>query len=213
MILARYSPKRAEKIIERLHPLIQRTEDAWGVPAPYLQAILYQEITHIDYLDALADGAVACYWARYALGQRLGRKAPSAKGWLGKRDSSTGYAQVFAFVAIRVMAFAVDQGRAGWAQWGFDHPLTADRPADLRAVWRRLHTDRAFNLTAAALHLLFAAQEQTGRIDFSSYSPEEIQRIFTRYNADTRAVTPYGREAYAHYLRYLGQTDGGKRAA
>ena len=59
-------------------------------------------------------------------------------------------------------------------------------------------------MTAAALNLLSAAEEKTGRIDFPSYSPEELKLIFTRYNGTVPHITPYGEAVYRHYLRYAG---------
>ena len=53
-----------------------------------------------------------------------------------------------------------------------------------------------------ALNLLFCAQQMTGRTDFSSFGENEMRLIFTRYNASTDHVTPYGEAVYGHYLRY-----------
>ena len=69
-------------------------------------------------------------------------------------------------------------------------------------MWRKLKHDTVFNLSCAALNILHCAWQMTGRIDFDSYSPQEIKLIFTRYNADVKHVTAYGEEAYARYLRF-----------
>ena len=38
--------------------------------------------------------------------------------------------------------------------------------------------------------------------DFVTRTPEEYERMFTRYNANTRTVTPYGKETYRYFLKY-----------
>lgn len=69
-------------------------------------------------------------------------------------------------------------------------------------IWTRLNTDTKFNLELAALNLLAAAEEMTGRIDFGGYSADELKLVLTRYNADVKHITAYGEAAYQHYLRY-----------
>ena len=58
-------------------------------------------------LDLFADLAVGFYWLRYDL-----RKAPPrlTRGVFGKRDSSTGWAQIFAYVALRALREAEARG-------------------------------------------------------------------------------------------------------
>ena len=38
-----------------------------------------------------------------------------------------------------------------------------------------------------------------GHTDFARYTPEEIQRTFTRYNANVRYATPYGERAFRRF--------------
>ena len=195
-MLKLYSPKAAERIIARYAPQIDDISSRFALPAACLKAILYQEITGIDLFDPLVDLLV----------QRNQRRGVSGPGRLRKTDSSTGYAQIFAFVAINAVNFALDRGLTDCAALGLpeDHRLDPAAVPDIRLVWNRLHRDAVFNLTAAALNLLSAAEEKTGRIDFPSYSPDELKLIFTRYNGTVPRITPYGEETYAHYLRYLG---------
>ena len=214
------SRRRAEKIIAAEAEKIRSLECRYGLPCAYLQAILLKEMTEIDVLDLAADLAVKLYWIRYdmlSLARRILKQPPLdgfPEGLLKKRDSSTGYAQIFAYVAIRAIAFSLENGLDdGLEDFGLsaDHPLRETNPADLRLIWRRLNRDTAFNLRAAALNLIAAAEEMTGRIDFSSYTPEEIQAIFTRYNANTRVITAYGRETYQYYLIYRGYAQDAKQ--
>ena len=195
-MLKLFSPKAAERIIARYAPQIDEISSRFALPAACLKAILYQEITGIDLFDVLMDLLV----------QRNQRRGVSGAGRLQRADSSTGYAQIFGFVAINAVNFAADRGLAHYAALGLPADRRLDPAAlpDIRLVWGRLHRDPVFNMTAAALNLLSAAEEKTGRIDFPSYTPEELKRIFTRYNGTIPHVTPYGEAVYQHYLRYLG---------
>ena len=198
-MLKLYSARAAERIIRRLDAPIQDISARYALPAPVLQAVLYQEITQIDLLDMLADGLTALNLLRLA-----GRaKLPKGRGVFHKYDCSTGFAQIFARVGIEAVNFALDNRLTSAEALGLPaRRLDAAKPRDLRLVWRRLHREPTFNLELAALNLLSAAEEKTGRIDFASYSPEELQRILTRYNGASPTVSAYGKAAYAQYLRY-----------
>ena len=189
-MLRLYSPKAAERIIRAHNGTIEAIEARYALPAPFVRALLYTELIRIDVLDPVADLLV-----------RL--NGHSADGLLHKRDSSTGYGQIFGFVAINAANFAVERGLTSYAALGLpERRLDPDSAADLRLVWNRLNREPAFNIELSALNLLAAADEVTGRIDFASLSPEEIQRVYTRYNGTAKQITPYGEEAYRHYLRY-----------
>ena len=192
-----YSKKRTARILRRCGGILAEIEHDYGVPAACMQAVLWQEIPQIDLWDLAADCAVGLYWARCRLRGRLFPAAPLPRPLLGKRDCSTGYAQVFAATAIASIRLAAKEGAASPEALGLPRLPTTD---DLGLVWRRLHRDRRFNLRCAALTLLAAAHEVTGRMRLAGCSPEEWERIFTRYNADTRSVTAYGRQAYRRYL-------------
>ena len=201
-MLRLYSDRAAERIIRRLDGTIRDLCARYALPAPLLQAVLYREITQIDLFDPLADGLVAVnLW-------RLRRRDtfPRKRGLLHKCDSSTGYAQIFGCVGIEAVNFALDRGLTTAAALGLpEGRLDANRPRDRRLVWRRLRWEPVFNLTLAALNLLSAAEEKTGRIDFFSYTPEELQLIFTRYNGTSPTISAYGKAAYGDYLRYAAK--------
>ena len=193
-MLKLYSPKAAERIIERYAAVIEAVSARYALPAAFIRALLYTELVRIDVLDPLADLLV-----------RFNRCRPG--GLLGKRDSSTGYGQIFGFVAINAANFAVDRGLTGYAPLGLpERRLDPEDPADLFRMWDHLNRDPDFNIELSALNLIAAADEVTGRTDFSSFSPEEIQRVYTRYNGTAKQITPYGEEAYGHYLRYAART-------
>jgi len=225
-----YTPFRAESIIERYDPKIREICGKYGMPPAVLKAVLYTEMTRIDLMDVAADLVV-----------RLGA--------FSRKDSSTGYAQIFGYVALNAANFAIDRGLASYASLGLgassgsqlhdsadskkaDQYVSVKRtaetddstdtakadltgsaiqfrrldpknPGDVRMVWLKIHKDPAANMEFAALNLLSCAEEMTGRIDFGGYTPEELKLVFARYNANVKRITPYGEEAYGHYLRYF----------
>ena len=189
-MLKLYSPKAAERILRRYDGTIRAVAARYALPAPFIDALLYTELVRIDLLDPLADAVVA-------LNHRFGAAL------LGKRDSSTGFGQIFGFVAINAASFAVSRGLTSYASLGLpERKLDPADSADIRLVWRRLNREPDFNIELCALNLLAAAEEVTGHMDFSGFTPDEIRRVYTRYNGTVPHVTPYGEEAYRHYLRY-----------
>ena len=192
-----YGPRRAESVLRKRAGEIRAAADRYSVPAAVLKAILYKELTEIDALDVLADLAVRFYWLRYFL---RNRPPLLRRGVLGRRDSSTGHAQIFGWVAVNALKSAAEHGL----------PLPEgtpelDAPDTLGRVWKRLNRDRRFNLECCALNLLVCAEEMTGQRGFDGCSEEELKLILTRYNADVRSVTPYGEAAYRQYLRCLSE--------
>ena len=206
-----YSETRARQIVQAQDAHLEALGRRYPLPAACIRAILFKELLEIDLLDVAADLAVRFYWARYGLRRWLRdrgivRSPQPVLRWgpFGKRDSSTGYAQIFAYVGIRAINFALDRGLAapGELRIPADRRLSPETPEDLREIWYRLYRDTRCNTELAALNLLAAAEEMTGRVDFFHYTPEELMLVFTRYNADTRHITAYGREAYGYYLAY-----------
>ena len=192
-----YGRKRAEKIIRRQESAISEASRLTGVPENWIRAILLREITLLDVLDPLADLAVILH---HYVG-------------IGKRDSSTGYAQIFGRVAIQAANFVADQGFLSYAALGIesDHRLDPDDDRDLWKIWRMLNRDRAFNIRLAAVNLLHCAFEMTGRIDCDRFGPEEMKLIFTRYNANIRSVTRYGETVYRFCRAFQNDTAASER--
>ena len=195
-----YSPNRAERILRSLDSDIEGICRMVHLPSAVLKAVLYKEITDIDFFDPLADAIVAFNWQRVHLLNHLpdleGKQNKS--GFFRKFDSSTGYGQIFARTAILAIRFATTHGiitpetlvlRKG-------QTFSPDSPADVFEIWKKLHRERSFNLICSALNLLFAAWEMNGRITFENFSPDELKRTFTRYNANVRQITPYGEVTY-----------------
>ena len=179
------SQQKAAKILEKYDGHIRSVAERYGVPEAVIKAILFQEMTMVDAMDPLADIAVL-------LGPRF------------KRDSSTGYAQIFGYVGVNAINFAVDRGLATYESLGIasDHRLDPSNQHDVRKVWLKLYRDRKANIEIATLNILAAADEMTGRIDFTSFSDDELKLVLTRYNADVKHVTPYGEQAFELYKAF-----------
>ena len=186
------SDRKAEKILERHSSWIGDIAGKYNMPAALIRAVLYQEMTAIDLVDVLADLAVFTQLFR-------------------KKDSSTGYAQIYGYVGLNALNDAVARGLASYADVGIetDRPLDPSNRKDVHRVWKRLYLDPAVNMEIAAQNLLVCAREMTGRLDFPSYTENEIKLILTRYNANVRRVTKYGEAAYQHYLRYKAMEEAG----
>ena len=199
-----YSDRAARKAIERESVWIRQVAAKYQVPASWIQAILLKEMTALDLFDPLADLAVRLYYFRYRL---TGRAPKPGTGMLSKNDSSTGWAQISACVAINALNFAADRGIADYADFGFDPAkrLRVESPEDRWLVWRRLNRDRHFNIEMCALNLLNCAEERTGKTDVLSFSPEEEKQTFTRYNGNVPQITPYAETVYRYRQEYRRQ--------
>ena len=201
-----YSPNRAERILRSLDSDIEETCSMVHLPSAVLKAVLYKEITDIDFFDPLADAIVAFNWQRVHLLNHLpdleGKQNKS--GFFRKFDSSTGYGQIFARTAILAIRFATTHGIITPETLGLrkGQTFSPDSPADVFEIWKKLHRERSFNLACSSLNLLFAAWDMNGRITFENFSPDELKRTFTRYNANVRQITPYGEVTYQYYLKY-----------
>ena len=180
-----YSKKQVEKTVARCRDWIQTVSERYPVPPAAICAVLRKELEEIDFLDPLADIAVA---------SRL----------FPKQDSSTGPMQIFGKVGLRAVNEAVDRGLTSYRALGIPegHRLDENSRSDVHLIWKKLWRDRRVNIEIAALNLLSAAEEMTGRVDFENYTPEELKHIFTRYNQQTGQITAYGRKVYGYYLQY-----------
>ena len=198
-----YSVKKTERILAEYDGWIETVAKRYAIPSAMIKAVLRKEIADIDLLDPVADLLVRLCYLRCRLFECGTVKR---RGILAKRDSSTGYAQIFAYVAINAVGYALDRGLDDAAGLGLPEDRRPDsaNEDDLCAMWLRLKRDRKFNIQMGALNLISAADAMNGHTDFARYTPEEIQRAFTRYNARTDRITAYGKEVYGYYLRYGG---------
>ena len=194
-----YSVSRAREIIAENRECIDRACAPCGLPPACLKAVLLKEIPELSFGDTAADLIVSLNWIRYSL-FHIFTPERHTRNPLRNFDSSTGYAQIFGRVAIEAVNFARERGIS--CPPGIPEELSPSDPDDLKMVWGRLHRDTQFNLSCAALNLVHAAFQMTGRTDFGSFGPEELKLVFSRYNGNVRRITRYGEEAYAYYLAY-----------
>ena len=194
-----YSKKKAEIIIFSNSGLISRICASCKIPEAFLKAVLMMEIPDIDLFDYLADAAVSMNWLRYMLFQSY-QPVRHTKNPFRKYDSSTGYGQIFARVAIEAISFA--QRRGIIMEPIIPENLSAEHPDDLRKIWFRLNRNREFNLTCCALNLYHCADQMTGKTNFYAFTPDDIKLIFSRYNGNVNKITPYGEKAYQYYQEF-----------
>ena len=192
-----YSQRKSEEIIRKNSALIDSICSSYRLPASYLKAILRMELPEINLLDILADGLVRFNWLRYDLFHSFELER-HARNPLRKFDSSTGYGQIFSQVAIEAILFAKSEGIPLYL--GISGELFPFNPDDLKRIWKRLHSDRVFNLSCAALNIVHTAFQMTGRTDFESFSDEEVKMIFSRYNGNAQKISAYGEQAFQYYL-------------
>lgn len=171
-----YTEKAARRAVERDRARIMRAAALTGVPEECVAAVESYELTHVDWLDLAADLCV--------LPLRL------------RPDSSTGPMQIFARVAVKALAAAVRDGLLSGKDLPCPLPADGDTAGRLR-VWKRLHTDRAFNILAGACNLRLCALEKTGCADFSALADDRLAAVFARYNGFGPGAEAYGRACLA----------------
>ena len=184
-MLRLFSERKIQQILQRLDGSIHQIAATYSLPPAVLQAVIHKEMSMMNLPDLLADFLV---WTNL----------------FPKKDSSTGYSQIFGSVGIAAVNEAVDQGLCSYESLRIPvtHRLDATNPKDLRTFWRFLRKDRYANLEVATLNLLSCAKEKVGHTHFGSMSPEELQLVFTRYNANVNHITSYGASAYQLYQHY-----------
>lgn len=109
-------------------------------------------------------------------------------------DCSTGISQIFARTAIDAVAWGRPRG------WTNEPHLDAANWKHRWYMWNRLKTDEAFNITMAALVLVWGASDigiTTG--DFLTYSDSEVRAILTRYNGFGDDAVEYGTRNFNLY--------------
>ena len=183
-----FSKEKIEQIIRQYDEWIRTVARKYSIPAALIKAVLFQEMTCLDLADVAVDAVV-----RSQL--------------FPKKDSSTGYSQIFGYVGVNAINFAIDRGLADAASLGLptDRRLDPKDQNDVHMVWDLLNRDPRANIEIATLNLLSCAEEMTGRIDFPNYTDDEIRLLLTRYNANVKHITSYGNYVFDHYQRYLAE--------
>ena len=198
-------------LLDGYSSLLDELARKYSLPEECIRAVAFKEMTELNLLDLAADAAVSLYWKRRALRRRLlGAKLakspePLLRGRLfGKKDSSVGWTQIYSFVAIDALNFALARGLVTNASLGLPEGRSFSRGCDddLCFIWRRLRRDRAFNFEMCALNLLAAAEEMTGGTNFAAFTAQQLKLVLTRYNGRLDHVTPYGEETYGYFLSF-----------
>ena len=172
-----YTVRAARRRIVRDEARIARASALTGVPAACIAAVEEHELTHVDWLDAAADFLV------FPL--RL------------RSDSSTGPMQIFAHVAIQALRAAVRDGLVSEGDLPCPLPASDTDAAGRLRLWRKLRSDRAFNLLAGACNLRACALEKAGTSDFSALTDDRLAAVFARYNGFGASAEAYGRACLA----------------
>lgn len=105
-------------------------------------------------------------------------------------DSSTGWGQIFAWVAIEARNYCMDQGIINGSR------LT---DADKTSVWNRLHDDPSYNISTAAYLTIYNAHQIGVARPGLNTSDADSQDILARYNGTGDGAEKYGRELIGLY--------------
>lgn len=133
-----------------------------------IQAPVLWELRKLNLLDGLADEAV--------------------KNGL-KDDCSTGWGQIFAWVAIEARNYCMQQGIINGV------PLTSD---DKRAVWNNLQ-EFEYNIPSAAYLTIYNAHQLGIARPSLTTGQADTQKLLARYNGTDGRAEQYGRELIGLY--------------
>ncbi|GCB46622.1 glycoside hydrolase domain-containing protein [Streptomyces sp. NL15-2K] len=134
-----------------------------------VQAPVLWELRKWNPLDLAADTAV-----------QLGRDD----------DCSTGWGQIFAWVAIEARNYCIDKGI-----------INGDRltDADKASVWKNLHEDPTYNISTAAYLTIYNAHQISVPRPGLNTSDSDSQAILARYNGTGDGAEKYGGELLGLY--------------
>ena len=201
------SDKRAEKVLGIYSDYIKEISGRYGISPAAIEAVAIREMSQINVADIFADLLVRLNHFIYRLGGKKQKDPGKKKSILVKRDSSTGYCQIFARVALNALNYGCLRGMTTYRDAGVDRPEGSLEPSsfdDVFYIWKKLHRDRNFNFHMALLNLISAGEETVGHTRFGEYGEDDMKRMFSRYNANTRNITSYGEETYRIYEKLRG---------
>ncbi|NUV71920.1 MULTISPECIES: glycoside hydrolase domain-containing protein [unclassified Streptomyces] len=105
-------------------------------------------------------------------------------------DCSTGWGQIFAWVAIDARNYCMQQGIINGT------PLTN---SDIPVVWENLHEDPTYNIRSAAYLTVYNAHQLGAPRPSLTTSPAQTQALLARYNGTGDDAAKYGRELIGLY--------------
>jgi peptidoglycan hydrolase-like protein with peptidoglycan-binding domain len=107
-------------------------------------------------------------------------------------DSSTGWGQIFAWVAIEARNYCVEQG--------IINGQMLDLATQRHEVWTKLHEDQVYNISTVAYLTIYNAFQINLPRPGLNMSFADIQRILSRYNGEPSQVTEkYGQDVGGLY--------------
>ncbi len=180
----------------------------YGIDPAAIKAVTLKEMSEINVADIFADLLVRLNHLFYTIGGKKQGDPRKKKSFLVKRDSSTGYCQIFARVALNALNYGCLRGMTTYRDAGVDMPEGSLEPSsfdDVFYIWKKLHRDRNFNFHMALLNLISAGEETVGHTRFGEYGEDDMKRMFSRYNANIRNITSYGEETYRIYKKLRGE--------
>lgn len=106
-------------------------------------------------------------------------------------DCSTGWGQIFGWVAIEARNYCVRQGV-------ISGPIL-DKSRDLKSVWTQLHEDPEYNIKTATYLTIYNAYQIGKPRPGLDTSEADLQQILARYNGTGPDADEYGRELIGLY--------------
>ena len=188
-------------------PMICEIAGQLCIPAEWILGIMEHEMAMMNVLDVIADRLVILYWRGWHLQNRLHvhHNPEWKRHGMIRNDSSTGYGQIFARTAMEALNFARRN-----QIYDPQRTFSSDNPEDMWYVWNRLRTDRRFNVLVCGLCLIHAGTGINETRPTQAYTPDEVRKMFSRYNAKTATITEYGKEVYRismNWKEYLLQNE------
>lgn len=199
---------------------ITEFSEKYHVPKPYIQSILYREMSFIDYSDVAADVIVNYNLTNKVVSEQLMQEEKYVEAAnlpipIGSRpDSSTGNAQIFASTAIKAISYATQNGIAHRKELEIpenivisDTPDVYTEPETHLYIWKRLNIDEEFNIETETLNIILCAKNESKHDEFSQFTKEDITNTLARYNGELKRkngelneeALEYGREVYELY--------------
>lgn len=212
--------KRPQEVFESIlgahDSLITALSRGYGMRKSLIETAVLWESSVENVLDAGMDGFVTATYLYLEAQEEWEALSSIEKAivpmprppLMFERDSSTGVAQIFSWVAAAVIDWARARG------------LTEEPVYDIddwhqqRDLWMRLRDDDAFSIRMAALVLLWSASDVG--IDIRtpwSFTDDEVKRTLARYNGTSVAADEYGQRNFGLYTFLETRLNGPAREA
>lgn len=131
-------------------------------------------------------------WEKLSPAEKAVTPAPIPPALMAE-DCSTGYCQIFSWVAIDANNWAIDKGLITGKIYD------KKNRKDIWEVWQKLHNDVEYNIATCALVLLWGVQDILLHENYLNYTPTEIKKVLARYNGTDNAAKEYGERNYGIY--------------